>query len=229
VTGPEVFCAAVKTYLFAADVSPQSSAVGANERFNIYSPPAADKRIIMRLNCARSVSHGLSAIEISKVRFMKVILVTGMSGAGKSTALAELARRGHGVVDTDEGDWTKDAPAANGRNSERLWREDKVNAVLDEHVAGTLFISGCVENQRLFYPRVDAVVLLTAPLEVLLTRVRTRSTNPYGKTPAERDQIITHTATVEPLLRAGATVEIDTRMPAEEVADELERVARAAR
>ena len=73
------------------------------------------------------------------------------------------------------------------------------------------------------------MVLLTAPLEVLLTRVTTRSTNPYGKTPAERDQIITHTATVEPLLRAGATVEIDPRIPAEEVADELERIARAAR
>jgi predicted ATPase len=29
-----------------------------------------------------------------------VILVTGMSGAGKSRALAALARRGHDVVDT---------------------------------------------------------------------------------------------------------------------------------
>jgi hypothetical protein len=71
-----------------------------------------------------------------------VIFVTGMSGAGKSTALAELARRGHSVVDTDESDWTED-----GRNSERLWRADKMNALLAEHAAGTLFVSGCVDNQ----------------------------------------------------------------------------------
>jgi dephospho-CoA kinase len=32
------------------------------------------------------------------------ILVTGMSGTGKSTALDELRRRGFEVVDTDEGD-----------------------------------------------------------------------------------------------------------------------------
>jgi hypothetical protein len=92
-----------------------------------------------------------------------------------------------------------------------------MNALLDEHVAGTLLISGCVENQSLFYPRFDAVVLLTAPLTVLLARVITRTTNPYGKPPSERDQIIAHTVTIEPLLRASATSEIDTRMQAEEV------------
>ncbi|HJV13369.1 MAG TPA: AAA family ATPase [Propionibacteriaceae bacterium] len=154
---------------------------------------------------------------------MTVIFVTGMSGAGKSTALAELARRGHSVIDTDEGDWTED-----GRNFERLWREEKMNAVLAEHAAGTLFVSGCVDNQGSFYPRFDAVVLLSAPLDVLLARVTNRTSNPYGKAPGERDQIITYTATVETLLRAGATAEIDTRIRPDEVADELERIARAA-
>jgi dephospho-CoA kinase len=152
-----------------------------------------------------------------------VIFVTGMSGAGKSTALAELARRGHSVVDTDESDWTED-----GRNSERLWRADKMNALLAEHAAGTLFVSGCVDNQASFYPLFDAVVLLSAPLDVLLARVTNRSSNSYGKTPGERNQIIAYTATVEPLLRAGATAQIDTRIRPEEVADELERIARAA-
>ena len=32
--------------------------------------------------------------------------MTGMSGTGKSTVLAELARRGFETVDTDEGDGT---------------------------------------------------------------------------------------------------------------------------
>jgi dephospho-CoA kinase len=36
---------------------------------------------------------------------MASILLTGMSGVGKSTAMAELARRGFDTVDTDCGEW----------------------------------------------------------------------------------------------------------------------------
>jgi adenylate kinase len=33
------------------------------------------------------------------------VLVTGMSGVGKTTVLDELRRRGHFAVDTDYGGW----------------------------------------------------------------------------------------------------------------------------
>jgi dephospho-CoA kinase len=147
-----------------------------------------------------------------------VVLVTGMSGTGKSSALTELARRGHRVVDTDYGDWID-------RSSEPLWREDRIEALLDEHGDAVLFIAGCVANQGAFYPRFDAVVLLTAPAEVILERVNTRETNDFGKTDEERERILRELAVVEPLLRRGATAEIDTRAPLAEVVDELERIA----
>jgi dephospho-CoA kinase len=146
------------------------------------------------------------------------VLVTGMSGTGKSSALTELARRGHRVVDTDYGDWTDWGP-------EPLWREDRIEALLDEHVDGTLFVSGCVANQGKFYERFDAVVLLSAPASVILERVAGRETNDFGKTHAERERILSDLATVEPLLRGGATAEIDTRAPPGEVVDALERIA----
>ncbi len=157
---------------------------------------------------------------------LTVVLVTGISGTGKSAALTELARRGHRVVDTDYGDWTEDAPTEAG-DAERLWREDRMTALLDEHRDDSLFVSGCVSNQRAFYPRFDAVVLLSAPVDVILRRVATRNTNDYGKTDRERNLILEHLATVEPLLRSGASAEIDTRVPLAEVADELERIASA--
>jgi dephospho-CoA kinase len=157
-----------------------------------------------------------------------VVLVTGMSGNGKSTALVELARRGHRVVDTDYGRWTEDVPSSDPPGTERLWREDRIDALLAEHDDGTLFVSGCVANQGKFYPRFDAVVLLSAPAEVIIGRVATRETNDYGKTAAERELIAHHLATVEPLLRAGATAEIDTRAPIDEVVDTLERIAASA-
>ena len=88
-----------------------------------------------------------------------------------------------------------------------------------------MFISGCVSNQGRFYPRFDAVVLLTAPENVILERVATRESNAFGKRNAERDRILDDLADVEPLLRAGATAEIDTCAPLDEVADALERIA----
>jgi broad-specificity NMP kinase len=156
---------------------------------------------------------------------VQVVLVTGMSGTGKSSALAELTRRGHRVVDTDYGGWTEDVPGTGGRESERLWREDRIEALLEDKGDDVLFISGCVPNQGKFYPRFDAVVLLSAPADVILERVTTRETNDYGKAAAERDLIIQDLAAVEPLLRAGATTEIDTRAPLAEVVDTLERIA----
>lgn len=154
-----------------------------------------------------------------------MVLVTGMSGTGKSSALAELARRGHRVVDTDYGGWMEELPSADGRETERLWREDRIDALLAQHDDGLLFVSGCVPNQGKFYPRFDAVVLLSAPAEVVLERVGVRDTNDYGKTDTEVDWILQDLAAVEPLLRAGATAEVDTRAPLSEVVDELERIA----
>ena len=156
---------------------------------------------------------------------MAIVLVTGMSGTGKSTVLVELARRGHKVVDTDYGDWCEFVPLADLSGSEQLWREDRIDALLSEHTEGALFISGTVSNQGKFYQRLDAVVLLSAPLEVILERVATRITNPYGKTTEQRAEIVHYLATVEPLLRARATAEIDARRPINEVADELDRIA----
>jgi dephospho-CoA kinase len=163
------------------------------------------------------------------VTLVAAVLVTGMSGTGKSSALAELARRGHRVVDTDYGGWTEDGPSADGQGSERLWREDRIDRLLAEHENGVLFVSGCVANQGRFYPRFDAVVLLSAPVEVILERIAGRDTNDFGKTDAERELILRDLATVEPLLRAGATVEIDTRLALDVVADQLERIASRAR
>ena len=122
------------------------------------------------------------------------------------------------LVDTDYGGWIEGEP-------EPLWREDRIRELLDERGDETLFISGCVANQGRFYDRFDAVVLLSAPADVILERVAVRSTNDFGKTDAERDRIVSDLAAVEPILRRGATAEIDTRAPLAEVVNALERIA----
>jgi dephospho-CoA kinase len=153
---------------------------------------------------------------------VSIVLVTGMSGTGKSAVLAELERRGHRVVDTDYGDWIDLS------GPEPLWREERIGELLDAHLDGMLFVGGCVANQGRFYPRFDAVILLSAPKEVILERVATRECNEFGKSRGEREQIVRDLEETEPLLRLGATNEIDTRAPLSEVADELERIGGAA-
>jgi broad-specificity NMP kinase len=154
-----------------------------------------------------------------------VVLVTGMSGTGKSVTLAELTRRGHRVVDTDLGGYSEEVASSEEGGREQLWREDRIGALLDQDREGMLFLSGCVANQARFYPRFDAVVLLSAPASVILERLATRGTNTFGKCEAERKRILNDLATVEPRLRTGVTAEIDTRAPLDEVVNALERIA----
>jgi AAA domain len=151
-----------------------------------------------------------------------------MSGTGKSSALLELQKRGHLVVDTDSDEWCEWVTTQNPDGQlERdwIWREDRMSDLLTGHTTGHLFVAGCKSNQGKFYPLFEAVVLLTAPSALIFERIATRDNNPYGKSQEERALIAEHIATVEPLLRRGASDVLDTDRPLGEVADQLEGIA----
>jgi shikimate kinase len=141
------------------------------------------------------------------------VLVTGMSGAGKTTVLDELGRRGHLTIDTDYDGWV---------GPEGGWDEPRMDQLLAQHL--DVIVSGTVENQGKFYDRFEQVVLLSAPLHVLIDRVSRRTNNPYGGTAQQRAEIAHYVQTVEPLLRRGATLELDGQQPVSELADAIERL-----
>jgi broad-specificity NMP kinase len=146
------------------------------------------------------------------------ILITGISGTGTSSVLEGLVRHGWDVVDTDYGDWKTP-----GTDGDLIWDEARMDRLLsrtpnDRHLA----VDGCVSNQVRFYDRFDAVILLTAPIDVMLERVSSRTTNDYGKTAAEREEIRSNRELVEPLLRASADVVIDTSIATvDEIVEQL--------
>ena len=144
---------------------------------------------------------------------MPAVLLTGMSGVGKSTVLAELAARGIHTVDTDYGDWIEVI------EGERLWREGRIAALLDG--PGEVVLAGTVANQSAFYDRLAGVVLLTVPVEEALRRIDARSNNDWGKGSEDRVAIERDFAEVEPLLRPGATRILDGRRPVAETADAI--------
>lgn len=133
-----------------------------------------------------------------------------MSGAGKSTLVREVAQRGYPSVDTDYDGWTL---------PDGLWDEPRMDALLAS--APTVLVSGTVANQGRFYAGFHHIVLLTAPVEVLMARVRARTTNDYGKTPEQEAEILGYVRDVEPRLRAGATTVMDGTRTVRDLADEL--------
>ena len=148
--------------------------------------------------------------------------MTGMSGTGKSTVLIELAKRGFQALETDNAPWSEWSASGGGY----VWREDLIEELLSRDDGATHYVSGTVSNQGRFYPRFDAVVLMSAPVDVLLRRIETRTSNGYGKAREERAMILRDVAEVEPLLRATCTHEVDATQPIGQVVSQLVEIGR---
>lgn len=145
-----------------------------------------------------------------------------MSGTGKSSALVALERLGFQVVDTDDSGWTE----WSDRDGGYVWREDRITELLAREHGPSLYVSGTVSNQGRFYPHFDAVVLLSAPADVLLGRIAERTTNPYGKSPEQRELVLRDLAEAEPRLRRTCTHEIDATQPLTRIVEQLAELGR---
>jgi len=73
----------------------------------------------------------------------------------------------------------------------------------------------------------DHVILLSAPEDVIVERLRLRTNNPYGKRPEEVAAVLGYIKTVEPLLRRAASAEIVTTAPVDEVVMKILRAVQA--
>jgi len=144
------------------------------------------------------------------------VLITGMSGVGKSTLVRELRRRGLTAYDADDDGFSE--PRADGRWG---WRVKRVADVLKQGEAAPdlVFFAGCSEEQVAL--PFDYRVLLTAPTEVLVQRLLARTTNGYGRSAEQRAQVLADLDDVEPRLRRSADLVLVTTEPTPRIADAL--------
>ena len=153
------------------------------------------------------------------------ILITGMSGTGKSSVIVRLAELGYVAIDVDAPGYSAEVPAPDdeltgiGPGRDLVWQEDAIRAVLDRPDP-VILLSGCSPNQGAFYPALTHVILLTASPALITERLMTRTNNPFGKDPAELERALALQAEIEPLLRRSATHVTDSGMPLEAVVEE---------
>lgn len=165
---------------------------------------------------------------------MKRVLLTGLSGTGKSSVIRELSARGYRAVDLDTEEYSQWVNQETGQPApppalgeypweelDWVWRVDRVRDLLSAEDAELLFVSGTAINQGKFRGNFDVIILLSAPSEVMVERLTSRPENAYGSSPAERDRVMEHIETVEPLLRNAANHEIDTSAPLDEVVERV--------
>lgn len=166
---------------------------------------------------------------------MKRILITGMSGTGKSTIIRDLAARGYNAVDLDCDDYSEWVDVADDSHQpgtpvepdrDWVWREDRVQALLSTVDTEALFVSGCASNMGKFRGQFDHVILLSAAPPIVVGRLQTRDANQYGKQTDQQARVLSLIETVEPLLRRSADHEIDTgRMSREDSVDRVLQLA----
>jgi shikimate kinase len=158
---------------------------------------------------------------------MKRILITGMSGTGKSAVVIELARRGYRAIDLDTPEWSHwvladpDDALTPGDGQDWVWQEDRVRELLSGNGEDYLFVSGCAENMRKLFDLIDTIVLLSAPIDTLMHRLAKRTAKGYGHAAEERCKIAKLVETIEPLLRQSAHHEIDTTRPVAETVTKI--------
>lgn len=164
----------------------------------------------------------------------KKILIPGVSGSGKSTLEAVFSAKGYRTADIDRGfaEWQYiDSGKALGHHPQDA---DELSLLHWALKVGELqfFLDGAESGAMVFgstndlYKHVgmfDGLILLNYPdKESVVGRLLSRPDGDYGKTPHERDSVISYMDDYQDTMKKlGATV-IDCTLPLNDVVDIIE-------
>lgn len=173
---------------------------------------------------------------------MPLIYITGPTDAGKTTVRDELRRRGYEAYDTDEG-INGHFNLATGKEDTYPDPEHVTTEQLSQHrynmstekieqlaassrQVNLLFLCGAAYNDLELSNNFDKVICLITDKATARQRVKTRTTNDFGRLPSEMKAIMKrHDDVISKYREAGARIIQTTHLSLDETTDAVLRIA----
>ena len=165
---------------------------------------------------------------------MNAVQISGMSGAGKTTIAAVLARRGLAVIDADGdpllarhvdsagnvvGDPAVPDFAWLARHS-WAWSPARLDELIGAAAPATLYVCGCADNELDLADRFTQVFLLEIDEPTMLGRLASRDKE-WGRIGDTREYQRRKLPEYQGRLRASGAIPIDARRPLDQVVDAI--------
>src|SRR5208282_3511320 len=167
---------------------------------------------------------------------MSAVMITGCSGAGKTTIAAVLARRGLAAIDADDdpllarsvdaaGNVVEEEPAAPdfawlARHS-WAWNPARLDELIRAAAPATLYVCGGAANELQLADRFTQVFLLEIDEPTMLARIDARQDNDWGRIGDTREYLRRFLPGYQARLRASGAIPIDARQPLDQVLDAI--------
>jgi hypothetical protein len=168
---------------------------------------------------------------------MSAVLITGCSGAGKTTIAAVLARRGLVSIDADNdpllarsvdaaGNVVAEEPAAPdfawlSRHS-WAWDPARLDRLIRAAAPATLYTCGGAANELELADRFTQVFLLEIDEPTMLARLDARRDyHDWGRIGDTREYLRRGLSEIQDRLRAFGAIPIDARQPLDQVVDAI--------
>ena len=167
---------------------------------------------------------------------MNAVQISGMSGAGKTTIAAVLARRGLAVIDAD-GDPLLARPVDSAGNvagdpavpdfawlarHSWAWNPARLDELIGAAAPATLYVCGCADNELELADRFTQVFLLEIDEPTMLARLDARRDfHDWGRIGDTREYLRRKLPVLQDSLRASGAIRIDARQPVDHVVDAI--------
>ncbi len=167
---------------------------------------------------------------------MSAVLITGCSGAGKTTIAAMLACRGLASLDADDdpllarmvdraGAVVVEEPAEPdlawlSRHS-WAWNPARLDELIRAAAPATLYVCGGAANELELADRFTQVFLLEMDEPTMLARIESRPDNDWGRIGDTREHLRRFLPGYQARLRAFGAILIDARQPQNQVVEAI--------
>jgi len=167
---------------------------------------------------------------------MTAILITGLSGAGKTSVASELTKRGLRCLDADADPTLARWLDPDGHVVARAvapslawlathswqWDAARLDQLISEAESGWLFVCGHASNEIDLVERFGLVILLEMDETTMLERLDEKSRNSdFGRVGDTRDQLRRWLPMYQAEMRALGVYAVDATAPIEDVVEEI--------